>query len=169
MVIVQGLVSSGCLESHTSLLIWSIFGFHWSHASTVWALGMAFACGDLPLLLEWSWIIGKGWKWLVKAGTSIGEVSMNEFLSGSWSCLTRSRKKFLTMLSFSVHENSLSSIATENLLLMLCTWVISHCWICAFAVLIWYGFLMSTCLSSSNNMVLIVAFRAEVAHYLHSL
>ena len=43
---------------------------------------------------------------------------LDEFLSGSLRYSTRSGKKFLTMFYILVHENSVGSIATENLLLM---------------------------------------------------
>ena len=60
---------------------------------------------------------------LVEAGVGIGEISLNEFLSGSLSCLARSGKIFLTIISLSIHEKSIVSNATESLLLMLCAWL----------------------------------------------
>ena len=63
----------------------------------------------------------------MKQELALEGLALNEFLSGSLSCSTRSQKKFLTTFSFSVHENLIGSTATENLLLMLCAWVVSHC------------------------------------------
>ena len=88
----------------------AVFGVEWvfgiSHlfGNLVWSL----LHGGLPLLLEWSWMGGKCRRQLVKAGAGIEEISLNEFLCDSLSCLDRSGKKFLNMVSISVHKNSIS-------------------------------------------------------------